>query len=283
MSNFMHKVKDAMTDHDKDTGRGFRAQEDTRFRAQDNQGSSNAPAQDYDTNQNRSSGMGSNNPYGSGSRSDDPNFNDTQNPTDSSRTGMGNQGDRSGDYGSTAMGGGGSNVNAGPHDSKMANKMDPRVDSDMDNRAARGTGNMNPQQSSNAPSNPSSGVDNHESTEDDYNKATQERTAKSQPQTGGYGNNPMDEESHSTSTQEHKTHSATSHTMPCQTNLQNEEGFENRGEPNFGGDAAGGSSYASGGQQPSGAQKNDDPMNKLDPRVTRSSGQANVGNQRSGY
>ena len=44
---------------------------------------------------------------------------------------MGNQGGRSGDYGSTAMGGGGSNVNAGPHDSKMANKMDPRVDSDM--------------------------------------------------------------------------------------------------------------------------------------------------------
>jgi hypothetical protein len=222
---------------------------------------------------------------------------------------MGNQGDRSGDYGSTETGGGGSNVNAGPHDSKLANKLDPRVDSDMgkpsralkpkksqaksiDNRAARGTENTNPEQSSNAPSNPSRGVDNHETSEDDYNKATQEKTAKSQPQPGSYGSNPMaNEESHSTSTQEHKSHAATSHTMPCQTNLQNEEGFENRGEPNFGGDAAGGSSYASGGQQPSGGQQqpsrgqNDDPnpVNKLDPRVTRSSGQANVGNQRGGY
>jgi len=277
MSNFMHKVKDAMTDHDKDTARGFRAQ--------DNQGSSNAPAQGDDMNQNRSSGVGSNNPFGSGSRSGDPNFKDTQNPTDSSRTGMGNQGGRSGDYESTETGGGGSNVNAGPHDSKMANKLDPRVDSDMDNRAARGTGDTNPQQSSNAPSNPSRGVDNHETSEDDYNKATQEKTAKSQPQPGSYGSNTMaNEESHSTSTQEHKSHSATSHAMPCQTNLQNEEGFENRGEPNFGGNAAGGSSYASGGQQQPSRAQNDDPVkNKLDPRVTRSSGQANVGNQRGGY
>jgi len=276
MSNFMHKVKDAMTDHDKDTARGYRAQ--------DNQGSSNAPAQGSDMNQNRSSGVGSNNPFGSGSRSGDPNYNDTQNPTDSSRTGMGNQGGRSGDYGSTETGGGGSNVNAGPHDSKLANKLDPRVDSDRDNRAARGTENTNPQQSGNAPSNPSRGVDNHETSEDDYNKATQEKTAKSQP--GSYGSNPMaNEESHSTSTQEHKSHAATSHTMPCQTNLQNEEGFENRGEPNFGGDAAGGSSYASGGQQQPSRGQNEDPnpVNKLDPRVTRSSGQANVGNQRGGY
>lgn len=74
MSNFMHKVKDAMTDRDKDTGRGFRA-------PHDNQGSSDAPATDYDLNQNRSSGMGSNNPYGSGRSGDgpttygDPNFN----------------------------------------------------------------------------------------------------------------------------------------------------------------------------------------------------------------
>jgi hypothetical protein len=67
MSNFMHKVKDAMTDHDKDPARGSRAQ--------DNQGSSNAPAQGSDMNQNRSSGVGSNNPYGSGSRSGDPNYN----------------------------------------------------------------------------------------------------------------------------------------------------------------------------------------------------------------
>lgn len=51
---------------------------------------------------------------------------------------MGNQG-RSNDYGTTAMRGDRStnptNANAGPHDSKMANKMDPRVDSDMGKRS----------------------------------------------------------------------------------------------------------------------------------------------------
>jgi hypothetical protein len=134
---------------------------------------------------------------------------------------------------------------------------------------------MNPQRSSNAPGNQPGnqglGVDNHETSEDDYKKATQEKTSQSQPQPG--------EESHSTSTQEHKSHEATSHAMPCQTNLQNEPGRYNRDEPSFGGNAAGGSSYDAGGREPSGAQ-NDDPMNKLDPRVTRSNQQANVANQR---
>ena len=139
---------------------------------------------------------------------------------------------------------------------------------------------MNPQRSSNAPGNQGSGVDNHETSEDDFKKSTQEKTSQSQPQTGEYGNNPMaSEESHSTATQEHKSHSATSHAMPCQTNLQNEPGRYNRDEPSFGGNAAGGSSYDAGGREPSGAQ-NDDPLNKLDPRVTRSNQQANVANQR---
>lgn len=145
---------------------------------------------------------------------------------------------------------------------------------------------MNPQMSSNAPGDQARGgqargMDNHETSEDDFKKATQEKTAQSQPQPGEYGgNNPMAEESHSTSTQEHKSHSATSHQMPCQTNLQNEPGFDNRAQQSFGGDAAGGSSYASGEREPSGAQ-NDDPLNKLDqPRVTRSGQQANVANQR---
>ena len=54
---------------------------------------------------------------------------------------MGNRGGRSDPdtYGSTQMRGdgstgasaGSSGMNAGPHDSKLANKMDPRVDSDM--------------------------------------------------------------------------------------------------------------------------------------------------------
>ena len=72
--------------------------------------------------------------------------------------------------------------------------------------------------------------------------------------------------------------------MPCQTNLQNEQGIDNRSAgPGFGGDAAGGSSYTSeGARQPTGGQ-NTDPLNKLDPRVTRSNQQSNVANQRGGY
>jgi hypothetical protein len=62
--------------------------------------------------------------------------------------------------------------------------------------------------------------------------------------------------------------------MPCQTNLQN--------EPNFGGDAAGGSSNTSGARQPSGTQ-NADPLNKLDPRVTRTNEQPGFADQRSGH
>jgi hypothetical protein len=65
MSNFMHKVKDAMTDHDnKDTARGF-------MTSHDGQGSTNAPATESGLNQNRSSGVGSNNPYGSDIRPSD--------------------------------------------------------------------------------------------------------------------------------------------------------------------------------------------------------------------
>jgi hypothetical protein len=45
---------------------------------------------------------------------------------------MGNRGAGAGSdtYGSTGMGGDGP-TNAGPHDSKIANKLDPRVDSDV--------------------------------------------------------------------------------------------------------------------------------------------------------
>ncbi|KAJ5775618.1 uncharacterized protein N7511_000629 [Penicillium nucicola] len=357
MSNFMHKVKEAVTDHDKDTARGFQA-------GRDNQGTSNVPGTEHGMNQNRSSAVGSNNPYGSGSAYRDSKFNDNQSSANPATTGMGNQGrsgdyeqramggnrsnvnagphdsklankmdprvdsdmdnqsstnpttggmgnqGRSGDYEQRAMGGNRSNVNAGPHESRMANKMDPRVDSDMDNRGTRGTmnpsgntGNMSSGTSSgmdnrastrggggamNPPSNLSSGMDKHENVEDDYNKSTQENRSQTQPQPGEYGNSPMtSEESHSTSMQEHKSHSATSHTMPCQTGMQGEQGYDKLGSDNrvdsgFGGSAAGGSSYTSGAREASGAQ-NDDPLNKLDPRVTRSSEQSNVGNQRGGY
>ena len=64
---------------------------------------------------------------------------DSRNTDNSTKTGVGNKGPgtASDTSGSTAMGGdsstkaGSSEINAGPHDSKMANKMDPRVDNDQ--------------------------------------------------------------------------------------------------------------------------------------------------------
>lgn len=83
MSNFMHKVKDAMTDRDKDTDRYNEP-------GQDNYGSSNAPlSSNTDTKANNSSGRSSN-PFGS-TRSGDgaghqTRFNGWYPPTDSHRT-----------------------------------------------------------------------------------------------------------------------------------------------------------------------------------------------------
>lgn len=159
----------------------------------------------------------------------------------------------------------------------------------IDNRA-QFAGGSNRQRSSNVPGNTAfpeqprtSGVDNHLSSEDDYNKSTQETKSQSQP-AGNYDprGQQTSEESHKTATQEHKSHSATTHMMPCQTNLQNELGTDNlAAEQGFGGNAAGGSS-TSGASEPTGAQTAD-PLNKIDPRVTRSNQQSNVANQRGGY
>ncbi|KAJ5881380.1 uncharacterized protein N7529_000052 [Penicillium soppii] len=243
MSKFVNKVKDAMTDHNKDapTAHGFQAPHDENA-------SSNFPTTEYDPNQhksssmNESSGMGSNNPYESGAPSDD-----------------------------------------GPGTYHRDSKF-------TDNRAQH-AGPTNPQNYSYVPSNISSpgqprtsGLDNHQSIEDDYSKSTQENKSQSRPsdnyKSQGQWNS---QESHETSTQEHKSHSATTHTMPCQTNLQNEPGFDERAaEPSFGGNAAGSSSSTSGVRQPSGNQSTD-PLNKLDPRANRSNEQSGFADQRSGF
>lgn len=119
------------------------------------------------------------------------------------------------------------------------------------------------------------GLDNHQTSEDDFQKSTNEKNFQSRPSDN---NNPLgqmtSEEKHETSTEEHKSHSATSHVRPCQTNMQN--------EPNFGGNAAGGSSNTSGAREPSGTQ-NADPLNKLDPSGTRSNEQSSFADQRSEY
>ncbi|KAJ5545086.1 hypothetical protein N7461_007390 [Penicillium sp. DV-2018c] len=261
MSKFIHKVKDAMTDHNKNAPGARTTEAD--------------PDQYNSPSTNPSSSLGSNNPYGSGPRTDDEpgtyrdsKFNETHGSADPTNTGMGSRGGHSdpGTYGSTEMGGdgstratsaGSSGINAGPHDSRLANKMDPRVDSDMDNRA-QSSGATNSQQSgSYAPGNVSSAsqgqprtqaVDNHVSSEDDYNRSTQENNYQSQPSENYNSKGQWDsEERHETSTQEHKSHSATSHVMPCQTGLQNDPSFDDRAaEPRFGGNAAGGSSNTSG-------------------------------------
>ncbi|KAJ5792281.1 uncharacterized protein N7503_008259 [Penicillium pulvis] len=111
MSNFMHKVKDAMTDRDRDTDRGYNEPgQDNYGTGTDTKGSTNHPSR-------------SSNPFGS------------------SRSGEGTGRSGTDPYAQTRAGGA---TNAGPHDSSMGNKMDPRVDSDMDNRASQGrTGNQN--------------------------------------------------------------------------------------------------------------------------------------------
>jgi hypothetical protein len=103
----------------------------------------------------------------------------------------------------------------------------------IDNRAQSARG-INPQRSSNVPGNTASqeqprtsGVDNHLSSEDDYNKSTEETKSQSQPTNYGPGGQQTSEESHHTATHEHKSHPTTTHNMPCQTNLQNEQGTDN--------------------------------------------------------
>ncbi|KGO69330.1 hypothetical protein PITC_095120 [Penicillium italicum] len=286
MSNFVHKVKDAMTDDKRDApgARGNRP-------PQREHGSFNPRTTESDPNQynsssmNQPSGMGSNNPYGSRRSDDEPG---------AYRDSKGNESHSSSDpdtFGSTGMGGYGSaratsagsdNVNPGPHDSNLANKMDPRVDSDMDNRAQHSGGATKPQKSGNAPSNTdprgqsrTQGLDNHQTSEDDFQKSTNEKDFQSRPSDN---NNPLgqmtSEQKHETSTEEHKSHSATSHVKPCQTNMQN--------EPSFGSNATAGSSNTSGSREPSGTQ-NADPLNKIDPSGTRSNEQTSPADQRSGY
>ncbi|KAI3179059.1 hypothetical protein DTO046C5_2320 [Penicillium roqueforti] len=153
MSNIIHKVKDAVTGHHHDESKTSSSKtDDTR----DTYGSSDRTT-DNTFNRNTSTGAGSNT-YGSGSG---PGY------ETSSTTGAGGHGSGTGtgtgtihdsrkgpidvgpgtseNYGSNTAGGygssntGSSKINAGPHDSKLANKADPRVDSDLDNRGSTNT------------------------------------------------------------------------------------------------------------------------------------------------
>lgn len=119
------------------------------------------------------------------------------------------------------------------------------------------------------------GLDNHQTSEDDFQKSTNEKTFQSRPSDNNNHLGQMtSEQTHETSTEEHKSHSNTSHVRPCQTNMQI--------DPNFGGNAGAGSSNALGAREPSGTQ-NADPLNKLDPSGIRSNEQTSFADQRSGY
>lgn len=171
MSNIIHKVKDAVTGHHHDESKTSSSKTDgslflekkplqcdanysINIDTRDTYGSSDRTT-DNTFNRNTSTGAGSNT-YGSGSG---PGY------ETSSTTGAGGHGSGIGtgigtgtgtgtihdsrkgpidvgpgtseNYGSNTAGGygssntGSSKINAGPHDSKLANKADPRVDSDL--------------------------------------------------------------------------------------------------------------------------------------------------------
>jgi hypothetical protein len=137
MSNLIHKVKDAMTDHDMNAPRAGGSQASHKSYE-----TPHPPTTESDSNEHKSSGMntssgvGSNNPYGSDSRSG----NEPGTYRDDSEMGSRGGHSNSDNYGSAATGrhdltsagqDSSSDLNAGPHDSRTANKMDPRVDSDL--------------------------------------------------------------------------------------------------------------------------------------------------------
>jgi hypothetical protein len=284
MSNFMHKVKEAVTDHHE--------KDDVP---------TNEPAGTHHTYR-------STNPYNKDpvAAQQNPSMMNAESGAGTGR-GSGNHGAARGPdtYDTTTTGA--NTTNAGPHNSKVANKLDPSVDSDLDHRAqhpgTRGatgtqnvgaapqttnTGNMAPGRENMAPSEQprAFGTDTHTSNEDKYNKATQEHKAHKQPGVPGSGNQMSSEDSYSSSTQENKAHSTTSHTTPCQMKPTAEEpGPQGRAaQPEFGGSAAGGSSYAQPPVREQAGMQNTNRTGKVDPQAQGMGyQQSDIGNQRSGY
>jgi hypothetical protein len=162
-------------------------------------------------------------------------------------------------------------TNAGPHDSNLANKIDPRVDSDLNNRGqyAGNTGQSTGPQSTGF----------QMSGDNSYGANPSNMASNGQPR--GVGNM-TSEESYSTSSKEHESHSTTSQTT-SHMNPNAMSGLDSgTGQQGFGGGAAGGSSNNF-GTRGSGMQDSD-PLNKLDPRVRGlNEQQSTMGNQRGGY
>jgi hypothetical protein len=278
MSNLMNKVKEAVSDHrEKDTM------------------PTNEPPGTHNT-------YSSTNPYNKGpaASQNNPSMTNAE-PGRGAGRGFDNHGAARGPdtYGSTTSGA--NTTNAGPHNSKLANKLDPRVDSDLDHRAQNpGTTGMGTQNVGDAPQAMNTGnkaaggqpraygTDNHTANEDDYNKSTQEHKAHTQPGMSGSGDQMTSEDSYSSSTQEHKAHSTTSHSTPCQMNpgTTAEPGLQGRAaQPEFGGGEAGGSSYTQPPVREPAGMQNANRMGKVDPQAQPGMGyqQNDIGNQRGGY
>ncbi|KAJ5724341.1 hypothetical protein N7488_002376 [Penicillium malachiteum] len=252
MSNFMHKVKDAMTDHEKPVTRSQVSDNRTHsatnpFSSEYNEGQS-AP----EINQNDARDYASN-------RLDQKNYNEVSGPDpnannldyekqpDSTATDANasnwrpDNRDKSFAPGNITSGAKSANVNSGPHQSALANKLDPRVDSGSD------TSNSNAHQESASPQTGNVGnigaMDQHTSSEENFSRSTHERRSQQQPMQHSSATGQAGLEEFESSTDEQKSHKSTSHISPCtSTTTKNEPIFENT-QPQFGGNAAGGSSY----------------------------------------
>ncbi|KAF3391626.1 hypothetical protein F1880_007763 [Penicillium rolfsii] len=324
MSNFMHKVKEAVTEHhDKDN-----VPTNEPHRTQDTYRSTNPYVKDRVAGQHNPSMMNTESEAGTGrgigshgtARGPDtydsantgantinagPHNSKTANKLDPrvdsdldhraqnpATTGSG----RPDTYDSANRGA--NTTNAGPHNSKIANKLDPRVDSDLDHRAQNpgytgsGTQNvgaapraMNTGNMAHGGQPPSYGTDTHKSEEENYNKSTSEHKTHTQPGVPGSGNQVSSEDSYSSSTQEHKAHSSTSHTAPCEMNPTAEPGLQGRAaQPEFGGGAAGGSSYTQPPVREQAGMHNTNRTGKVDPQAQGMGYEpSDISNQRSGY
>ncbi|KAJ5355140.1 uncharacterized protein N7496_012352 [Penicillium cataractarum] len=275
MSNFMHKVKDAVTEsHDRD-----RVPNSEVPGAHNTYKSSNPYTKDPVASQNNPSMM------------------DHESGPGTNR--LGNHGGARGPDTYSSATTGANTVNSGPHNSKLANKLDPRVDSDLDleDHRAQNAGTMGSQNLGAAPQGMNAGnmatgekprvfgSDNHTSNEDNYSKSTQEHKTHTQPSVPGSGNQVTSEDTSSSSSQEHKSHSSTTHTTPCQMNPRPEPGLEGRAmQPEFGGGAAGGSSYTQPPVREPAGMQNTNRMGKADPQVQGMGYEQNdLANQRSAY
>ncbi|KAJ5984475.1 hypothetical protein N7481_006574 [Penicillium waksmanii] len=224
MSNFVHKVKDAITDHDKPVTRSQAHPSDDRTHSAGNpftpsyNNRQNAPRMDNpvnrDPNFNRTDD-------GSGSLASNPKSQDNQYtnyPTSTvteSQPSSYNRNTSSSVPEDSSSSASSDDINAGPHSSKVANKLDPRVDSDLG--TGTGTQNLNPsnmqaqkQQSQNQGMNPSNmPAQKQQFQNQGMNPSNMPAQQQQQPFTQGQGqgqgldNHTSTEDNFNKSTQEH--------------------------------------------------------------------------------